>query len=67
MAGHDDHPLSRYTCPPLTTVAQNYNEIGRLAIELLLYKLGETENDDQSFPADERILLSAEIMLRGSA
>ncbi|MNF05917.1 hypothetical protein D3C80_2057540 [compost metagenome] len=51
----------------MTTVAQNYNEIGRLAIELLLYKLGETENDDQSFPADERILLSAEIMLRGSA
>ncbi|WP_455854798.1 LacI family DNA-binding transcriptional regulator [Ensifer canadensis] len=67
VAGHDDHPLSRYTCPPLTTVAQNYNEIGRLAIELLLFKLGETENDDQAFPADERILLSAEIMLRGSA
>ncbi|NVD40234.1 LacI family DNA-binding transcriptional regulator [Ensifer sp. HO-A22] len=67
VAGHDDHPLSRYTCPPLTTVAQNYNEIGRLAIELLLYKLGETENADQAFPADERILLSAEIMLRGSA
>ena len=67
VAGHDDHPLSRYTCPPLTTVAQNYNEIGRLAIELLLFKLGETSDDGGAFPENERILLSAEIMLRGSA
>ncbi|MCY1529279.1 Ribose operon repressor [compost metagenome] len=67
VAGHDDHPLSRYTCPPLTTVAQNYNEIGRLAIELLLFKLGESSDDGGAFPEDERILLSAEIMLRGSA
>lgn len=67
VAGHDDHPLSRYTCPPLTTVAQNYNEIGRLAIELLLFKLGETSGNGEAFREDERILLSAEIMLRGSA
>jgi len=59
--------LSRYTCPPLTTVAQNYNEIGRLAIELLLFKLGETSHNGEAFRDDERILLSAEIMLRGSA
>ena len=24
VAGHDDHPLSRFTCPALTTVAQDY-------------------------------------------
>ncbi len=52
---------------PLTTVAQNYNEIGRLAIELLLFKLGETSGNGETFREDERILLSAEIMLRGSA
>jgi DNA-binding LacI/PurR family transcriptional regulator len=65
VAGHDDHPLSRYACPPLTTVAQNYNEIGRLAIELLLERL------DEKSPAAKagsgRILLNAELMLRNSA
>ncbi|WP_254016850.1 LacI family DNA-binding transcriptional regulator [Mesorhizobium escarrei] len=65
VAGHDDHPLSRYACPPITTVAQNYSEIGRLAIELLLERL------DEKSPAAKRengrILLNAELMLRSSA
>ncbi|MGV8935705.1 MAG: LacI family DNA-binding transcriptional regulator [Allorhizobium sp.] len=67
VAGHDDHPLSRYACPAITTVAQNYNEIGRLAIELLLHKLGDNTDANSIFPANERILLNAEIMLRQSA
>jgi DNA-binding LacI/PurR family transcriptional regulator len=67
VAGHDDQPLSRYTCQPLTTVAQNYNEIGRLAIELLLHKLGENAERKTIFPDNERILLTAEIKLRTSA
>lgn len=62
VAGHDDHPLSRYACPPITTVAQNYEEIGTLAIGLLLRKL---ENSGSG--PSERRLLTAEIMLRGSA
>lgn len=67
VAGHDDHPLSRYACPPITTVAQNYNEIGRLAIELLLHKLGENDDHRTDFPHDGRILLKAELQLRESA
>ncbi|PZM14561.1 LacI family DNA-binding transcriptional regulator [Rhizobium tubonense] len=67
VAGHDDHPLSKYACPPLTTVAQNYNEIGRLAIELLFHKLDEMPSGTATSQADERILLTAEIMLRSSA
>lgn len=67
VAGHDDHPLSRYACPPITTVAQNYGEIGKLAIELLLGKLGETADEATGLRADERILLNAEIRLRSSA
>ena len=65
VAGHDDHPLSRYACPPITTVAQNYNEIGRLSIELLLQKMDEAPPSG-SIVAD-RTLLSAELMLRKSA
>ncbi|WP_181183696.1 MULTISPECIES: LacI family DNA-binding transcriptional regulator [unclassified Mesorhizobium] len=64
VAGHDDHPLSRYACPPITTVAQNYNEIGRLSIELLLKRLDEKVVAKRE---GERILLNAELMLRRSA
>lgn len=63
IAGHDDHPLSRYTCPPLTTVAQDYGEIGRLAIDLLLRKLGRGEMSSGS----ERVLLTVEMRMRSSA
>lgn len=65
VAGHDDHPLSQYACPPLTTVAQDYAEIGRLAIELLLRKLGD--HSPAGGGAQERILLKSELILRRSA
>lgn len=67
VAGHDNNPLSEYTCPPLTTVAQDYNEIGRLAIELLFRTLGETVDGRLELPETQRILLNAEIKLRMSA
>lgn len=67
VAGHDDHPLSQYTCPPITTVAQNYNEIGRLAIGLLFKQLGEDTPGDDIHLSQDRILLKADLMLRKSA
>lgn len=70
VAGHDDHPLSQYACPPITTVAQNYNEIGRLATELLLQKLGEppaTEDRRGAGVLEDKILLKSDLMLRRSA
>lgn len=35
IAGHDDHPLSRYIFPALTTVAQQVDDIGKEAVNLL--------------------------------
>jgi len=35
VAGMDDHPFSRYTCPPLTTIAQDYDAISLHAVEAL--------------------------------
>jgi DNA-binding LacI/PurR family transcriptional regulator len=64
VAGHDDHPLSEYACPPITTVAQNYNEIGRIAIELLLSKLNE---GGEPALGKDQIFLKADLMLRSSA
>ncbi len=66
IAGHDDHPLSRYACPPITTVAQSYNDIGRIAMELLLRKLGE-DGSGTGLGGDEQVLLNGEIILRESA
>ncbi len=63
IAGHDNHPLSEYACPPITTVGQNYKEIGRLAMEILLRKLSET---GQPIGKDQ-ILLKSQLMLRRSA
>lgn len=66
IAGHDDHPLARYACPPITTVAQNYAEIGRLAMDLLLHKI-ESEGEEGAVAEGQRVLLTAEIKLRMSA
>ncbi len=35
IAGHDDHPFSRFTCPPLTTIAQDYEAISERSVETL--------------------------------
>ena len=35
IAGHDDHPFSRFTSPPLTTVSQDYAAITDRSVETL--------------------------------
>lgn len=35
IAGHDDHPFSKFTCPPLTTIAQDYEAIANRAVREL--------------------------------
>lgn len=39
IAGHDDHPLSQYMYPSLTTVAQDVDGIGSEAIRLLVSRV----------------------------
>lgn len=65
IAGHDDHPLSRYACPPLTTMAQNVADIGAQAISQLMTRL--SGGAVEAGPAGARLLLSAELKLRASA
>ena len=40
IAGHDDHPLSRFMTPALTTVSQDRQAIGRAAMRLLIERMG---------------------------
>ena len=35
VAGHDDHPSSRFTCPPLTTVGHDYDAVSNCGVETL--------------------------------
>nr|WP_321333199.1 LacI family DNA-binding transcriptional regulator [Breoghania sp.] len=62
IAGHDDHPLARYTCPPLTTVAQNCKEIARTAMHKLIARLDDTDDEGPL-----SCLLRGDLILRASA
>jgi len=43
VAGHDDHPFARFTCPPLTTIAQDYESISNRSVEALFALLDGNE------------------------
>lgn len=64
IAGHDNHMMSAFTAPPLTTVAQDVERIGQIALDLLLSRMDQGEA-----PSDggERILLGGELVVRQSA
>jgi len=61
VAGMDDHPFSRFTCPSLTTVAQDYDAISRRGVEILFQALDGSENDR------ETILFEGKLVMRSSA
>jgi len=63
IAGHDDHPFSRYTSPSLTTVAQDYAAIAQTSVETLL-KLIEAGG---SFGEREETLFHGRLVMRASA
>ena len=65
VAGHDNQRLSAYTCPPLTTVSQDCDEMGRIALKMLLAGIdqGEIAGRDGA----SRVLLDGALVLRKSA
>lgn len=63
VAGHDDHPLSAYVYPALTTASRNTAEIGKAAVEQILDQI---ENGKRSGKGVTRTF-DAELRLRESA
>lgn len=61
IAGHDDHPLSRYACPSLTTVAQNGEDLASTSLSVLLKQI----SGDGEHAADHYI--EAKLIMRNSA
>lgn len=63
VAGHDDHPFSKYTCPTLTTVSQDYEAIAKKSAAILLDRI-EAERAGDS--RQER-LFDGRLIMRASA
>ncbi len=63
IAGHDDHPLSLYNCPPLTTIAQDYSAIADRAVSTL-FRIIEAENPPSSRP---ETFFEGKLVMRDSA
>lgn len=61
VAGQDDHPFARYTCPSLTTIAQDYDAISRSAVEILNDAVEGGKN------ASETTLFAGRLIMRQSA
>jgi LacI family repressor for deo operon, udp, cdd, tsx, nupC, and nupG len=60
VLGFDDIAFARYTDPPLTTVAQPRDEMGREAMLMLLQLLG-----DRTIPP-RKLVLRTQLVIRGS-
>ncbi len=63
IAGQDDHPFSRYTCPPLTTIAQDYGAIANRAASTL-FRIIESET---RLTEREETLFDGKLVMRASA
>lgn len=63
IAGHDDHPFARYTCPGLTTISQDYEAIGAKSVAAIvrILEAGEAEGERETQLFDGRLVM------RGSA
>ena len=59
VAGHDDHPLSQYTCPPLTTVAQDVERLATMSLERLMQGISEGANVDGSHRLEAKLIMRA--------
>lgn len=57
IAGHDDHPLSQYACPSLTTVAQDVDRLATLSLERLMEGIADGANRDSTDRLEARLIM----------
>lgn len=63
VAGHDNHPFSRFTCPSLTTISHDYNSIAQKSVETLFSFI-----DSQDRPQARQVtLFNGQLIMRSSA
>lgn len=67
VAGHDNHPYSRYTCPTLTTISQDYASIARTSAQALI-DLIEADGSIGGRSGTRAVtLFDGNLLMRGSA
>ena len=67
VVGFDDIPEAAYFLPPLTTVRQDFGELGRRALRLLLDRISRAQDDAaQGWPAP-LVPVAPELVVRASA
>lgn len=64
IAGHDDHPLSQYMWPAMTTVSQDVARIGRAAVDSISSQ-ARADSDKGRKPVEK--LFPAQLCIRNSA
>ncbi|NDJ55641.1 ribose operon transcriptional repressor RbsR [Enterobacteriaceae bacterium 4M9] len=60
LVGYDDIELARYMTPPLTTVHQPKDELGELAVKVLIQRMAQPDMQQQ------RLQATPELVIRGS-
>jgi DNA-binding LacI/PurR family transcriptional regulator len=63
VVGFDDVPEAAYYSPPLTTVRQNFGEVGRRAFTLMLERISSPNGG----PGDRRRIIEPELVVRESS
>ena len=66
VVGFDDVLLAGYLWPPLTTVAQDFDEIGRRLVARLLQQVRTGENEDDADSEDLHEVVPVELKVRES-
>lgn len=56
VVGFDDVPEAAYFWPPLTTVRQNFGEVGRQAFQLLLDRIAGVEGEARRMVEPELVV-----------
>ena len=62
VVGFDDIPEAEYFLPRLTTVRQDFDEVGRRGLDLLLHILGDLAEDHR-----ERVMIAPTLVVRHSS
>ena len=66
LVGFDDIPEAEFFGPPLTTVRQDFDELGRRALRVLVELIG-SDAPGRAAPATPRISIEPSLMVRASA
>ena len=66
VIGFDDIPESAYFLPPLTTVRQDFGELGRRALDRLLRRIADTQRGTHSDGPGPWVPVAPELVVRSS-